>query len=152
MVKYQFIKEHAKEFSIQVMCKVLSVSRGGFYAFEKRSISDAEIKRNALDSKISHIYTVHKGNYGSPRITKELHGLGINCSKNTVSKRMREMNLKAKHKRKFKVTTDSKHNLPVAENILARDFSATDINQNRNVLVIFPISKQMKVGYILRLL
>lgn len=99
------------------------------FAYITRPVSKAQARRDLLDVKISHIYTSNRGNYGSPRITRELHASGISCSANTVSNRMMAMNLQAKHKRKYKVTTDSKHSLTVSDNVLARDFTTTGINQ-----------------------
>ena len=72
---------------------------------------------------------MHRSRYGVPRITEELHAQGETCSKNRVAKRMKHLGLHAKGKRKFKVTTDSNHKLPVAENILNRDFTAKTPNQ-----------------------
>jgi len=82
-----------------------------------------------LDKRITDIFNAHKSRYGAQRIADELHADGEICSKNRVAKRMRHLKLRAKAKKKFKVTTDSKHNLPVAPNLLNRDFSATAPNQ-----------------------
>lgn len=74
---------------------------------------------------ITHIKAIHeesKKTYGSPRIHAELCGLGIECGENRVAKLMREEGIRAKHKKKYKATTDSKHQLPVHENILNRSF------------------------------
>jgi len=82
-----------------------------------------------LDFNIKNIYSINKGNYGYPRIYKELKATNISCSKNRVYRRMKILNLKAKTARKFKVTTDSNHKLPINSNVLNRDFSTTSINQ-----------------------
>src|SRR5207237_1187513 len=81
------------------------------------------------DKKIIHIFKSHHSRYGSPRITNELHSNGEICSKNRVARRMKYLEIRAKAKKKFKVTTDSKHNLPVAPNLLNRDFYASGPNQ-----------------------
>lgn len=105
------------------------MSRSGYYAWLKQPISFREQSNRKLDSEIKLVYNQHQGKYGSPRITKDLNAAGITCSKHRVAKRMRLMQLRAKTKRKFKVTTDSKHDLPVSPNLLQRDFSASAINQ-----------------------
>ncbi len=79
--------------------------------------------------KIVDIFNRHHSRYGHPRITNELHEQGETCGKNRVYRRMTSLGLKAKGKKKFKVTTDSNHNLPIAANLLNRDFSTTGPNQ-----------------------
>ena len=105
------------------------IERSGYYAWLKRKPSKRKIANEALDKKITDIFNAHKSRYGAQRITDELRADGESCSKNRVSKRMRHLKLRAKAKKKFKVTTDSKHNLPVAPNLLNRDFSAKAPNQ-----------------------
>jgi putative transposase len=111
------------------MCTVLSVQRSGFYAWKKRKPGKREQSNEGLDKKIINLFAKHKGRYGSPRLTDELRDGGEICSKNRVSRRMKELGMKAKGKKKFKNTTDSKHNLPVAPNLLNRDFKADLPNQ-----------------------
>ena len=111
------------------MCKVLLINRSGYYAWSNRKPSKQELLNSNLDQKIKLLFEVHHSRYGVPRITKELHAHGEICSKNRVANRMKHLGLYAKGKKKFKVTTDSKHNLPVAENILNRDFTAITPNQ-----------------------
>lgn len=82
-----------------------------------------------LDLHIKAAFSEHKGRYGSPRITRALKALKLQCSHNRVAKRMQILNLRALARRKFKVTTDSKHKLPVFDNIMCRDFNASAINQ-----------------------
>jgi putative transposase len=79
--------------------------------------------------EIKSIHEESRGNYGSPRITKALKRKGIHHNHKTVEKVMKENGIKAKRKRRFKVTTDSKHNLPVAENVLNRRFQAAEQDQ-----------------------
>jgi putative transposase len=81
---------------------------------------------------VTQIRTVHaemKGRYGSPRLTIELQSRGIRCCVNTVAKLMKRQGIRAKTKRRFVRTTDSRHTLPVAETILDRDFTATQPNE-----------------------
>ena len=100
---------------------MFSIGRSGYYAWLKRIPSKRAQANEVLDKKIIHLFSNHKNRCGSPRITKDLHELGESCSKNRVAKRMKHLNLHAKPKRKFRVTTDSKHNLPVAANLLNRN-------------------------------
>jgi len=79
--------------------------------------------------EIKSIFIENGSKYGAPRITKELQDKGLPCSENRVARRMQSMKLKAKGKRKFKATTNSKHNLPIFDNLLNRDFNATVPNQ-----------------------
>ncbi len=108
---------------------LLKISRSSYYAWLKRPFSHRAQDNERLDEKIRHIYQQHDQRYGSPRIYQELKAQGDSCSENRVARRMRALQLQARAKRKFKVTTDSNHTLPVAENLLARDFTTTAPNQ-----------------------
>lgn len=111
------------------MCEILSVSRSGYYDWHGHSPSQRAVANQGLDGKIKSLYDEHKKRYGAPRITKELHAMGENCSRKRVALRMRKMGLIALAAKKFKATTNSRHNLPLYENILNRDFTTTNINQ-----------------------
>ena len=128
-MKYAFIKEHSKKFSITLMCELFNVSRSGYYAHGTRPLSQQKQANSHLDRKITVIYNQHKKRYGAPRITRELKSQDEKCSHTRVARRMKAMGLKAVAKKKFKVTTDSEHSLPVYKNILSRDFTTTSINQ-----------------------
>lgn len=108
---------------------MLSIERSGYYAWSKRSPRKRELANNLLDKKIIPLFEKHHHRYGAPRLADELKAEGESCSKNRIARRMRHLELWAKAKKKFKVTTDSNHNLPVAKNILNRDFAASDPNQ-----------------------
>ena len=111
------------------MCEQFGVSPSGFYAWEKKEPSKREAKKLSLVRKIEQIHQGSRGAYGSPRVFKVLKGLGELCSEKKVAKLMRESRIRAKARRKFRVTTDSKHNLPVAPNLLQRNFSPENPNQ-----------------------
>ena len=111
------------------MCNMLLINRSGYYAWCNRKPSKYEIANENLDKKVKVTFDEHRGRYGAPRITKDLKANGENCSHNRVAKRMKHLGLCAKGKKRFKATTDSNHKLPVAENILNRDFVATRSNQ-----------------------
>ncbi len=110
------------------MCRVLGVSRSGFYAWRSRDASAAEVRREELTGEVKAIHTQVKGRYGSPRIHAELAANGHACSVNFVARIMREAGIAAKTKRKFRQTTDSGHGLPVAENVLDREFDPNEPN------------------------
>jgi len=129
-VKYQFIAAHREEFEIRVMCRVLTVSRSGYYAWLKRPTSSREMADQALSQYIKEIHQQSRQTYGSPRIQAELAENGVNCGHKRVARLMRDEELFAKQSRKFRVTTtDSAHNYPVAPNLLDQDFSASRPNE-----------------------
>jgi putative transposase len=108
---------------------MFSIERSGYYAWLKRKPGVREIANESLDKKVVSLFKKHHGRYGAKRITDDLHSSGEICGKNRVAKRMQNLSLKAKAKRKFKITTDSKHNLPIAPNVLERNFAAAAPNQ-----------------------
>jgi len=110
------------------MCRVLGVSRSGFYAWRSRGASAAEVRREELTAEVKAIHEEVKARYGSPRIHAELVANGHACSANFVAKVMREAGIAAKTKRKFRQTTDSNHSMPVAENVLDREFDPEEPN------------------------
>jgi putative transposase len=129
-VKYQFIAAHRVEFEITVMCRVLRVSRSGYYAWLKRPTSSREMADQALSQHIKEIHQQSRQTYGSPRIQAELAENGVNCGHKRVARLMHDEELFAKQSRKFRViTTDSAHNYPVAPNLLDQDFSASRPNE-----------------------
>ena len=125
-MKYIFIKNHQQVFPIEKMCKVLEVSSSSYYKWKTKPISNRVLKMNIIKEKITFIYFLSKQRYGSPRITIELASLGYQISRITVAKYMRELGLRSKLSKKFKVTTNSKHNYLVVENILNRLFTVSN--------------------------
>jgi putative transposase len=105
------------------MCRVLEVSRSGYYQWLKRKPSRRDIDNERLDAQIREIYDGSKGRYGSPKITRELQDRGLRVSKSRVARRMRAVGLRSKVRRRYRVTTDSKHHFPVAPNLLERNFT-----------------------------
>ena len=106
------------------MCRVLKVSRSGYYRWLKRKPSQRKLDNQRLDAEIREIYDGSKGRYGSPKITQELRDRGRRVGKNRVAKRMRKTGLRSKIRRKYRVTTDSKHQFTVSPNVLERNFTA----------------------------
>ena len=111
------------------MCFLFGVSRSGFYDWLKHKPSQRELANRRLDLKIKSIFDEHRRRYGAPRLTRALQAQNEACSHTRVARRMRVMGLKAVGKKKFKLTTDSNHTLPVFDNVLNRDLSTTAINQ-----------------------
>ena len=109
-------------FSIRGMCRALKVSTSGYYAWRSRPESEGSRSNRVLLVKIKAAHKQSKKRYGSPRIYHNLKAQGIKCGENRVARLMREHGIRAKQARKFKATTDSKHELPVAENHLDRQF------------------------------
>ena len=127
-MKYQFMKENINIFHLNRMSKVLEVSRSGYYAWLKRPFSKRRKDNSYLSQRIRSIYEQRKRVYGCLRITAELRDEGFNCSKNRVARLMRKQGLSARARKRFKVTTNSKHNLPVASNLVEMRFNARQKN------------------------
>jgi len=128
-VIFSFIEQHKQTWPVSLMCGALSVSTSGFYAWLSRPTSEQERRRQALLAEIRAVHAEFKQRYGSPRIHKELQARGIDCNVNTVAKLMHDDGIRAKTARKFKVTTDSKHTRPVADNWLERQFNPSKPNE-----------------------
>lgn len=120
---FDFVKNHEKIFPIEKMCKVLQVSPSGYYRWKKKVISIRLQRINGIKEKITAIYFDTKQRYGSPRMTLELQSLGYQISRVTVAKYMKQMGIRSRLSKKFKVTTDSKHNYLTVDNILNRQFN-----------------------------
>ena len=128
-MKYRFIDEHRSQWPVRLMCQVLQVSSGGYYTWRHRPASARQQRREALTRDIQAIHQEVKQRYGSPRMHAELRARGQNCCVNTVAKLMRQQGIAARTKRKFRSTTDSNHELPVADNLLDRQFQPVAANQ-----------------------
>jgi putative transposase len=127
---YRFIEEHKDQWPVRLLCETLEVSPAGYYAWRQGPRRGREQRRDALLVEIRAIHAEFKARYGSPRIHAELVARGHDCCVNTIAKLMREAGIAAKTARKFRCgTTDSNHDLPVAENLLARQFNASEANE-----------------------
>jgi putative transposase len=126
---YRFIDAHKDRWPVRLLCRTLEVAPAGYYAWRHRSPSLREQRREALVVEIRAIHAQVKARYGSPRVHAELRGRGRGCCVNTVAKLMRDNDIAAKTARKFRVTTtDSDHDLPVADNLLGRRFDPSEAN------------------------
>jgi putative transposase len=117
-VKYAWIERHRAIYPLALMCALLAVSLNGFRAWlrggspDRKRLTDVQ-----LVALISAIHAQVKCAYGSPRMLEELRARGFRVGKERVERLMREHGIRARHKRRFKATTDSKHSLPVAPNV-----------------------------------
>jgi len=116
------MKDFSSMFPIEKMCKTLKVSRSAYYGWLKRKPNKRDIENEYLTQKIRKIYHESRRTYGSPRITLALRNQGIRVSRNRVARIMKKENLRSIIRKKFVVTTDSKHNYPVVGNLLKRNF------------------------------
>lgn len=121
-MKFAFIAVEKASFPVDALCKVLEVSRSGYYAWEQRVPSARALEDGQLRVHISAIHERSRGLYGAPRVHAELRASGFRVSRKRVARLMSELGLQSRRKRRFKATTDSKHTLPVAENVLDRKF------------------------------
>lgn len=123
-MKYATMKAHEGQFRVRLMCRVLSVSASGYYAWRSRKPSKRSQARAALDAQVKEGFERRRGREGAPRLSRRL-GRG----RRQVAMSLRRQGLRAKAAKKFKATTNSNHALPVAENRLQQDFSAQRPNQ-----------------------
>lgn len=141
-MSFQFIADHADQWPVTWMCEALEVSASGYYAWATRSDSPSEQWRQELVGAIQEVHAEVKGRYGSPRMAPELKARGHDCSENTVAKLMRAHGIKAKAPKRFVRTTDSNHRLPVAANLLARDFDPSGPNESWSADITYVPTRQ----------
>jgi putative transposase len=129
-VKYAWIDAERRHFDLAELCAVLDVSVSGYRAW--KGGGQADRKRLTDAQMLALIRAIHaelKGAYGSPRMVRELRARGFSASKERVERLMRENGIRARHKRRYKATTDSTHALAVAKNVLDRNFQPSTPNQ-----------------------
>ena len=127
-MKYRFMRDHRAMFTLRAMCRVLEVSRSGYYAWLGRPESRRGREDRRLLVEIRAIHRASRGIYGSPRVHAELRAKQMRHGKKRVARLMRENDIRSKQSKRFKTTTDSKHRLPVAANVIGRDFQASRPN------------------------
>jgi transposase InsO family protein len=124
------MKNHRVDYSLVTLCRCFNVSRSGFYVWLSRKPSTRHQQRQAFDQQVKGLFLKHKHRYGAERLQRKLpkeDGRPYNLK--TIAASLRRQGLIAKAARKFKATTNSKHNLPVYDNLLQQDFSASTPNQ-----------------------
>jgi transposase InsO family protein len=114
---------------VAILCRVLEVSRSGFYGWLRRPESRASRANRLLSQEIAEIHRDSRGTYGSPRVYRELKRRGKAASRHRVARLMRRDGLQAKTKRRFRATTDSRHSYPVAPELLHRNFTPEGPNR-----------------------
>lgn len=114
---------------MRLMCRVLSMSPAGYYAWRERPPSPRALKQAQLDTQVREAYDAEKGRAGSPRVVRRLREQGHHAGRHQVANSMRRQRLRAKAARKYKATTNSNHSLPVAPNLLQQNFHADRPNQ-----------------------
>lgn len=123
-MRYAFIEAHRVCYPVPMMCELLEVSRSGYHAWRGRGPSPREVENTRLVTQIRAIHAASDHNYGSPRVYQELREQGNVVSLNRVRRLMKKHGIAARHQRKFRATTDSRHKLPVAPNRLGQHFVA----------------------------
>lgn len=127
-MKYAFILVSTVAFPVTVMCRVLDVSTSGFYGWKSEPVSKRETRDAVLRVKVRRAFDGSRGTYGSPRVRAQLGAEGDVVSTKKVAALMREDGLVARVKKRYRATTDSKHNDPIAPNILDRNFITDEKN------------------------
>jgi putative transposase len=118
------MNDRLNDYSFKAWCEGLKVSASGFYAWRKR-----EHEPKAVELELARTYANHNGKAGAPMLCADLNANGFKCSTRTVSRLMQKAGLRAKLTRKYRITTDSKHKLPIAPNRLKRQFTVDKPNK-----------------------
>ena len=126
-MRYALIQGHREAFPVTLMCRVLEVERSGFYAWRARGPSAHARSDQRLLVEVRAVHRASRGCYGSPRIHAELKARGERVSRKRIARLMRQDELRGKKRRRFRVTTNSRHTYPVAANVLERKFSVEEI-------------------------
>ena len=130
-MKYACIERYRPDFPVVLMCRVLEVTPGGYYAWRRREASERAQEDARLAVRVQAEYWKNRRRYGSPRIFKELRAQGVRTSRKRVARLMRESELQAKRRRRFVVTTDPDHEEPIAPNLLDRQFSVESVEPDQ---------------------
>lgn len=128
-MKYAFIHRHRHVWPVSVQCRVLRVSAAGYHEHLVCRASGAQRRHLSDEALLVHIKAIHaqtRGAYGWPRVWRELTARGVPVGKERVQKLMQLHGIRAKGKRRFKVTTDSGHGLPISPNLLDREFTVAE--------------------------
>ncbi|SEU17997.1 Transposase InsO and inactivated derivatives [Stigmatella erecta] len=122
-MKFEFIQAQKAHFPVEFLCEQLEVSRSGFYAWSRRPESARQQEDQRLAAEVAQAHRDSRGVYGSPRVHAQLRAQGRRVSRKRVARLMEQQKLAARRRRRRVCTTDSRHGLPVAPNVLNRDFS-----------------------------
>jgi putative transposase len=128
-MRFVFIDAEKARHAVTILCRCLRVTRSGFYAWAKRGLSARAQRDLVLRTKLRAFHTASDDRYGRPRLWKDLKEDGEAVSEKRVRRLMREEGLQGKVPKRFTQTTDSRHDDPIAANLLDRDFTAAAPNQ-----------------------
>jgi putative transposase len=128
-MRFAFIDVEKASYPMRILCRVLKVSRGGYYAWRARKPSRRDLEDERLRPRVAEAFQTGRGTYGSPRVLAELVDQGFEIGRRRVARLMRDMGLQGVSPRKFRVTTNSNHVHPIAENVLAQNFEAMGPNE-----------------------
>ena len=128
-MKYVFIRDQAKAFPVNLLCRMLSVQRSAYYDWRGRPGKVVGPEELALRRRMKALFVASRGSLGSRTMAKNLRQEGFDIGRDKARRMMKRLGLQVKPKRKYKVTTDSNHQLPVAKNVLNREFSPSAPNQ-----------------------
>ena len=121
-MRFHFIDAEKAHYPINLMCRCLSVSRSGYYAWRVREPSARNQEDEKLKVKIAASHAASNRTYGSPRILRDLREDGDLVSRKRVARLMCDLEIEGRRKRRYRATTDSRHPFPIAPNLLMRDF------------------------------
>jgi transposase InsO family protein len=122
-VRFAFIATEKACYPVALMCRVLQVSRSGFYAWRKRPVAPHTLTDQILTLEVTTIHRESRSRYGSPRVHAELRERGQRTGRKRVARLMQAAGLRARERRRFRCTTDSAHGMAIKGNLLARRFA-----------------------------
>lgn len=128
-MKYAFIKQESRNYAVKLLCRVLAVTRSAYYDWKSRQGKVVPAEELAVRRRMKALFAESRQSLGSRRLSKQLREEGFDVGRDRARRLMKSQELVVKPKRRFKVTTDSNHRQPVAENVLNRNFSPAAPNQ-----------------------
>jgi len=128
-VKYAFIKENEQYHGVRRMCSVLGVSRGGYYGWQRRPLSKRSVRDDNLAVEIRKVHKESGENYGAIKTWKALKARGVDCGRNRVARLRKAHGIASRRRKRFKITTMSKHTQWIAPNRLGRCFQVSQPNK-----------------------
>ena len=128
-MKYGFISDHAGDWPVNLLCEMLAVQRSAYYDWINKPCKVIGPEELALRRRMKELFAASRESLGSRMMMKNLQKEGFVIGRDRTRRLMKTLNLKVKQKRKYKITTDSQHAFPVAENVLDRQFSPQAPNQ-----------------------
>jgi putative transposase len=128
-VKYAFVQAHLKQFGVATMCRVLKVSRSGYYDCRTRPASGRSKRDAKLSSHIAHVHSQHRRALGAKKTWNVLNGQGIKCGKHRVARLRRSAGIEARRKQRFRVMVEHHHREPPAPDLVQRQFNVSGPNQ-----------------------